>query len=106
MCAHLIYYPTGNPKQGKRKDEEMESRNGKHKRGNVRMGVYVEPFRKAVAVYLADITNKSMTDIIWQGIETLAISKGVLLPSGEVAPEHKAQVALAVEVVKTSKAKG
>ena len=111
MCAHygIIFTaktPTGQMGYEKRKESEMESRNGKHRKGNVRMGVYVEPFRKAVAVYLADLADMSMTDIIWQGIERLAISKGVLLPTGEVAPEHKANIDLAIEVVKTSKAKG
>ena len=84
----------------------MASRSGKHKPGSVRMGVYVEPFRKAVAVYLADIADMTLTDIIWEGIETVAKAKGVLLPNGDVAPEHKANIELAVAVVKTSKVKG
>lgn len=82
------------------------TRTGKHKAGNVRMGLYVEPFRKAVAVYLADIMNMSMTDIIWNGIQTVAIQKGVLLPNGEVAPDHRANIEVALAVVKTSKVKG
>ena len=56
----------------------MASRAGKHKPGSVRMGVYVEPFRKVVAVYLADIADMTLTDIIWEGIETVAKAKGVL----------------------------
>ena len=31
----------------------MKSRKGKHKAGNVRMGIYVEPHRKAVALLAA-----------------------------------------------------
>ena len=83
------------------------TRNGKHKDGNVRMGVYVPPFRKAVAVYLADITDKTMTDIIWEGIETIAKARGVILQSGEVAPAHKAAIETAIEVIKaTNQVKG
>ena len=71
------------------------------------MGVYVEPFRKAVAVYLADLTDKTMTDIIWEGIETIAKARGVILPSGEIAPEHKANIETTVEVIKaTNQVKG
>ena len=82
------------------------SRAGKHKPGNVRMGVYVEPFRKAVAVYLADIADMSLTDIIWYGIETIAKQRGVILPSGEIAPEHKANIDIALAVVRSSKVRG
>ena len=84
----------------------MESRNGKHAPGNVRIGIYVEPFRKAVAVYLAEIAGMSMTDIIWEGVERLAISKGILTPDGKVAEEHKDAIDVALAVVKTSKVKG
>lgn len=83
-----------------------ESRNGKHAPGNVRIGVYVTPFRKAVAVYLAELSGMSMTDIVWEGIERLAISMGVLLPSGDVAPEHEDALKVSLEVVKASKVKG
>lgn len=83
------------------------TRNGKHKDGSVRMGVYVPPFRKAVAVYLADLTDKTMTDIIWEGIETVAKSRGVILPSGEVAPQHLAAINTTIEVIKaTNQVKG
>ena len=70
------------------------------------MGIYVEPFRKAVAVYLADLEDMTLTDIIWEGIETVGKAKGVLLANGEVSPKHKANVDLALAVVKTSKVKG
>ena len=82
------------------------SRTGKHKQGNVRIGVYVEPLRKAIAVYLADLADMSMTDIVWKGIETIAIQQGVIEPSGKISPKHKANIDLALAVVKTSKVKG
>ena len=82
------------------------SRVGKHKPGNVRIGVYLEPMRKAVAVYLADLADMSMTDIVWKGIETIAIQRGVLDSEGHIVPKHKANIDLALAVVKTSKVKG
>lgn len=82
------------------------SRVGKHKQGNVRIGVYLEPIRKAIAVYLADLADLSMTDIVWKGIETIAIQQGVLEKSGKISPKHKANVELALAIVKTSKVKG
>jgi hypothetical protein len=36
----------------------------------------------------------------------VAIEKGVLLPSGEVAPEHKANIEVSIAVVSTSKVRG
>jgi len=84
----------------------MATRKGKHRAGNVRMGVYVEPFRKAVAVYLADIADMTLTDIVWQGIETVAKEKGVLLPDGKVAPKHRANIEVAMSIVKSSKVRG
>ncbi len=82
------------------------SRQGKHKIGSVRMGIYVTPIRKAIAMHLAELEDMSMTDIIWVGIETLAKARGVLLPSGEIAPEHKDSIETALSIVKTSKVKG
>jgi hypothetical protein len=82
------------------------TRKGKHKAGNVRMGVYVEPFRKAVAVYLARTLNMTMTDIIWEGIERLAIANGILNKDGKVAKRFRAEIAAATEIVKASEVKG
>lgn len=82
------------------------SRTGKHKKGNVRIGVYLDPIRKAVAVYLADLANMSLTDIVWKGIETLAVQQGVMDSSGKITPKHKPNVDLALAIVKTSKVKG
>lgn len=82
------------------------NRKGKHKPGNVRMGVYVEPFRKAVAVYLAKTLNKTMTDIIWEGIERLAIAHGILTKDGKVSDRFRDEIAAATEIVKASEVKG
>lgn len=82
------------------------SRKGKHKSGNVRMGVYVQPIRKAIAVYLAKRLGMTLTDIIWRGIETLAIGNGILDAEGRVTPAFKAEIDVATEIVKQSEVKG
>lgn len=84
----------------------MATRKGKHRSGNVRMGVYVEPIRKAIAVYLASKLDMTMTDVIWLGIENLAKAHGILTIEGKVSAKYKAEIAAAVEIVKQSEVKG
>ena len=78
------------------------SRVGKHKKGNVRMGFYVTPFRKAVAVLLADIADMTMTDVVWQGIETLAKTRGILDAEGKISRTYANQFKVVLETVKQS----
>ena len=79
------------------------SRLGKHRKGKVRMGIYTEPFNKAVAVLLAEVTDMTMTDIIWQGIETLAKTRGILMQDGKtISPTYRDQFAVALATVKQS----
>lgn len=82
------------------------NRKGKHKSGNVRMGVYVEPFRKAIAVYLARRLGMTLTEVIWRGIENLAIGNGILDSEGRVTPAFRAEIDAATEIVKQSEVKG
>ena len=82
------------------------SRIGKHKKGNVRMGFYVEPFRKAVAVYMAKKLNMTMTDVVWLGIENLARAHGVLDINGQPSAKYRAELAAATEIVKQSEVSG
>lgn len=82
------------------------TRKGKHKAGNVRMGVYVEPIRKAIAVYLARRLNMTLTDVIWHGIETLAMGNGIIDKDGKITETFKAEIDAATEIVKQSEVKG
>lgn len=82
------------------------SRKGKHKPGNVRIGAYVEPRKKALAVYVADLKNMSLTDVLWHGIQSLAIGLGVIDTNGKVSPEHKEALEVIEEIVKKSEVKG
>ena len=84
----------------------MATRKGKHRRGNVRMGVYVTPIRKAIAIYLANILDMTMTDVIWLGIENLAKAHGILTVDGKISAKYKAQISAAVEIVKQSEVNG
>ena len=84
----------------------MATRKGKHRSGNVRMGVYVAPIRKAIAIYLANTLDMSMTDVIWLGIESLAKAHGILTIEGDVATKYKAAIDATLEIVKQSEVKG
>lgn len=104
-CAHiLIYYmpSTGEEALNQRKT----NRKGKHKPGKVRIGVYVEPRKKAIAVYIAERKNMSLTDVIWRGIESLALGMGVIDEHGKVTPEHKEALEVVEEIVKKSEVNG
>lgn len=83
-----------------------KNRKGKHKPGNVRIGIYVEPFRKAVATYLAKHLKMTMTDIIWIGIESVAKAHGILTVDGSVAAEYRDEIAVETEIVKQSEVNG
>ena len=81
------------------------SRSGKHKEGKVRIGIYLDPERKAVAVMLGELTGMSLTDLVWYGIETVAKSRGVLSSEGLITDEFADQYAVALELVKQSEVK-
>ena len=84
----------------------MATRKGKHKPGNVRIGLYLEPQKKAIAIYLAKRLGMSLTDVVWHGIETLAIGNGILTKDGKVSAAFRAEIAAATEIVKQSEVKG
>jgi hypothetical protein len=84
----------------------MADRDGKHKRGKVRMGIYVEPFRKAVALLTARECGMTMTDVIWSGIEAVAKGRGILDADGKVTTQYQAQLEAATEIVKQSEVNG
>ena len=84
----------------------MATRTGKHKKGNVRMGIYVEPFRKALALLTADKLNMSLTDLIWHGIESTARGAGIIDEYGKVTKKYATQLRVAIEIVKQSEVNG
>lgn len=82
------------------------TRQGKHKNGNVRMGIYVEPFRKAIALLAAKECEMTMTDVIWAGIEAIAKGRGILNSAGQVSKKFKAQYDATLAIVKQSEVNG
>lgn len=84
----------------------MNNRNGKHKQGKVRMGIYVDPFRKAVALLAAKECKMTMTDVIWRGIETIAIGRGILDKDGKVTAKFKSQLDATTAIVEQAEVNG
>ena len=83
---------------------QKTSRHGKHKDGNVLLGAMVEPRKKAIAIVTASVLAGdgkpiSQSDIVWRGIENLAIGAGVLDSSGDVTPDFKDAVTIAEAAV-------
>ena len=115
MCAHfgMIRGVEGkrrvpNPETKKHHKENITvaTRNGKHRDGNVRMGIYVAPFRKAVALLAAKECEMTMTDVIWSGIETIAKSRGILDADGKVSKEFQAQYNATLAIVRQAEVNG
>ena len=48
----------------------------------------------------------TLTDVIWRGIETLAIGAGIIDGNGKISPEHKEAVEVVEEIVKKSEVNG
>lgn len=82
----------------------MATRHGKHRDGNVLLGAMVEPRKKAIAIVTAavlagDGKKLNQSDIIWRGIENLAIGAGVLDGNGNVTPAFEDAVTIAEATV-------
>lgn len=84
----------------------MKTRNGKHRIGKVRMGVYVEPFRKAVALLAAKECDMTMTDVIWAGVESIAKGRGILDGEGRVTRKFKNQYDATLAIVEQAEVNG
>lgn len=84
----------------------MKTRKGKHKEGKVRMGVYVEPHRKAVALLAAKECDMTMTDVIWSGIESIAKGRGILDGNGKVTKAFAHQYAATLSIVEQAEVNG
>lgn len=80
------------------------TRHGKHKDGNVLLGAMVEPRKKAIAILTAAAVAAngspiSQSDLIWKGIENLAMAYGVLDKNGDVTPEYSDAFLLTLSTV-------
>lgn len=81
-------------------------RNGKHKPGKVRMGIYTIPFRKAVALVVADQLDMNLTDVWWHGVSSLAIGLGIIDSDGNPTEAFRDAITLSLEIVKQSEVQG
>lgn len=88
------------------KTKKGGSRVGKHKSGKVRLGCYVDPHRKAVALLAAMVAKITMTDVIWDGVQMVARSKNIIDANGKVTPEFASQYEMVLEIVKQSEVNG
>lgn len=76
------------------------SRNGKHKDGNVLIGAVVPPRKKAImlvtaAVIAGEEGRMSQSDLLWMGVERLAIQYEVLDANGQLTDKYRGAVELA-----------
>ena len=84
------------------------SRQGKHKRGKVSVGIYIEEEKRALLAYLVDLSGQTATDIIMEGVMAKAKALGVMTTNNEILPEHAAAINVimaAYQVAKTRKTK-
>lgn len=77
----------------------MKNRNGKHSPNKTTIKAYVTKWRKAVIAVTAGVTNMTMTDIIWLGVENIAKTKGILDDEGKVTKEYQNRVAVAEAMI-------
>lgn len=84
----------------------IRTRKGKHKPGKVRMGIYVEPSRKAIAILAAKECDMTMTDVIWAGIESIAKGRGILDGNGAVTAKFANQYLATLSIVEQAEVNG
>lgn len=73
---------------------KRKGRDGKHRPGKTAIKLYVTKRRKAIIAVTAAVSELTMTDIIWQGAESIAKSKGILDKDGNVTKEYENRVAI------------
>ena len=65
------------------------SRRGKHKRGKVRINLYVERDVKAVLVYTATMLDMTLTDLLLEGGFEIARRHGFVDENNKITKEHE-----------------
>ena len=72
---------------------KKKGRNGKHRPDKTAIKLFVTKRRKAIIAVTAAVSNMTMTDIIWQGAESIAKYKGILDNDGNVTKKYEERVA-------------
>lgn len=76
-----------------------KGRYGKHRPDKSAIKLYVTKRRKAIIAVTASVSNVTMTDILWQGAESIAKSKGIIDIDGNVTKEYENSVAIAEAMI-------
>lgn len=87
-----------------KKPTSKKTRQGSHKEGDVRFGMYCDPFIKAVATLSAKIhTNCKLNKLVERTIINQGIADGILEPDTHKPTEqYREQLAMAIEVIRQS----
>ena len=103
---HLWYNVLANPEKGERHNHKNNhiktitmTRNGKHAPNKTAIKAYVTKWRKAVIAVTAAVSDMSMTDLLWSGVEAIAKTRGVLDKDGKVTKEYENRVAIAEAMI-------
>lgn len=72
----------------KGRSSTRKTRDGLHKSSKGRIHLYVDKLVKAVAIYVCQINNLTMTELVLDGIRERAIRSGVMGRDGKIVPEH------------------
>lgn len=75
------------------------TRSGKHAPNKTAIKAYVTKRRKAVIAVTAAVSDMSMTELLWCGVETIAKIKGVLDKDGKVTKAYENRVAVAESMI-------
>lgn len=76
----------------KGKASTRKSRNGLHKSSKGRISLYLDKLVKAVAVYVCQLCDLTMTELVLDGIRERAIRAGVMNDNGEIVEKHKVAI--------------
>lgn len=80
------------------------SRQGKHRKGKVSVGIYIEEDKRALLAYLVDMSGMTATDIIMEGVMAKAQSLGVV-KDGEILPQHLAAINVIIAAYRSARTK-
>ena len=78
---------------------------GKHKKGKVSIGIYVEEDFRALLAFLVDRSGETATDIIMEGVRARATALGVM-KDGEILPEFRPAIEMIKAAYRVRKTKG
>lgn len=79
------------------------SRRGKHKRGKVRINLYVERDVKAILVYVATMLDMTLTDLVLEGGFDIARKHGFVDENNKIKKEHESGLSFVIDYLESQK---